>query len=359
MWLRALVLWLLPALALAGTANLSWVAPTTRVGGSAYTNPGGFRLYERCGTGLLTAIALLPASATAYQRTVIPDEGVTCWWSLTAFDTDGLESARSNEASKTFPVIGTLPGAASNLVITWCGAPATGPPSMATHVGGVQGSASGSGTGLNTSSSLAVQAGDVILVASKWEGAVTTDAITDNAAGGSNVYTGRVSHSHPDGEPHGFVHTAIAKASETLTFTQTLGAARVWRSIHVAVGRPAASKTFAYDNAASANSPSGADNANPATGAYAVAGIGGYAAAFVAEFTSRTYTPGTGWTELSEAGSSYSEYRVLTTETSINGDATLDSAMRWVATSAAFKEVADGVVGPASLVKEIHRSIGP
>lgn len=125
MWLRSLALWLLPWLALASEANLSWVAPTVRVDGSPVTNLAGYRLFERCGSDPLALLATVNVPALSYQRTGLPD-GVTCYWSLTAFDADGIESARTNEASRTF-----VPGVVTNLVIAWAPSQGQGPPSMA------------------------------------------------------------------------------------------------------------------------------------------------------------------------------------------------------------------------------------
>ena len=118
MW-RVLAAWVLPCLALASELNLSWVAPTQRVDGSAYTNPGGYRLWERCDSNPLALLATAGPNDTTYRRTGIQDNGQTCFWSLLAFDLDGIESARTNEVSKAFPA--SLPGQATNLVITWAG----------------------------------------------------------------------------------------------------------------------------------------------------------------------------------------------------------------------------------------------
>lgn len=114
--IRALILWLLPCLALAGEATINWTHPTLRVDGSAYTNPGGYKIWERCGTDPLALLATVPHPQATYVRSGAPD-GVPCFWSLTAFDTTGIESARTNEASRTFPQ--GLPGAPANLFVTW------------------------------------------------------------------------------------------------------------------------------------------------------------------------------------------------------------------------------------------------
>lgn len=114
---RCALAWLLSASAWAGTAELSWTAPTQNVDGSAYTNPGGYRVYRRCDTGALAQIADVPHAQRAYTDTL--DVVGTCWWSLTAYNTLGEESARTNEVSKSFAAAPVdLPGSVS-ATFTW------------------------------------------------------------------------------------------------------------------------------------------------------------------------------------------------------------------------------------------------
>ena len=170
MW-RVLAAWVLPCLALASEANLSWVAPTQRVDGSAYTNPGGYRLFERCGSDSLALLATVGPTENSYQRTGIQDNGQTCFWSLLAFDLDGIESARTNEVSKAFPA--SLPGQATNLVITWAGS--QGAPEMATYF---------TDFGSETNGALGSSADWTSTLAGTWAHTVQTDA---GATGGKSV----------------------------------------------------------------------------------------------------------------------------------------------------------------------------
>lgn len=208
---------------------------------------------------------------------------------------------------------------------------------MASHIGSAWGANDASGTALAASTTIAVNAGDLLLVFCKHEGAVTTIVASDNAGGGSNAYTGLTIESHTNGDLHARWCWAIAKASETLTFTVTLGAARAYRKTAVLVGRPTASFTFDLDNQATAESIGG--TVNHTTSSYATAGGAGYACAGFGEYTVATWTPGTGWTEAIDQVF-YVEYRLLTNESSILGAATSTASMECAIVSAAFKEVA-------------------
>lgn len=119
---RAIVLWLLSFPCWAGQANLNWAHPQSRVDGSAYTNPAGYRIWYRCGTQQQSLLAEVPHTQSTYQHTA-PD-GETCHWALSAYDTNGLESAKSNEASKTFPSAPVAnPNAPVLIDITWAPVP--------------------------------------------------------------------------------------------------------------------------------------------------------------------------------------------------------------------------------------------
>lgn len=73
-------------------------------------------------------------------------------------------------------------------------------------------------------SSVAVQAGDLILVGLYQDGALVTTSCADNAAGGSNAYTKVAEKNITDGAGCGvYLFWAKAKATETLTITGTMG----------------------------------------------------------------------------------------------------------------------------------------
>jgi hypothetical protein len=83
-----------------GSATVSWVPPTQRTDGSALTNLAGYHIrYGTSATALTRTIALNSPGLTSYMI-----EGLTSgswYFSVTAFDTTGAESAMSNIGSKT------------------------------------------------------------------------------------------------------------------------------------------------------------------------------------------------------------------------------------------------------------------
>lgn len=83
-----------------GSATLSWQAPTQNVDGSALTDLAGYRVYWRNSSGSITqSTTLNNAGLTSYVvEGLSPD---TWTFSVTAFNATGIESERSNQASKT------------------------------------------------------------------------------------------------------------------------------------------------------------------------------------------------------------------------------------------------------------------
>ena len=89
--------------------NLTWENPTTRADGSVFdpaTEQQYNRIYKDCGSGLSLHAEIF--TATAYQDTAIPYSCLT--WSVTAVDTDGLESSYATPVVKKAP-----PGRVKNL----------------------------------------------------------------------------------------------------------------------------------------------------------------------------------------------------------------------------------------------------
>jgi hypothetical protein len=205
----------------------------------------------------------------------------------------------------------------------------------ATHISATQTQSDSSTTSINRTG-VAVNAGDLIVVFDKWEDGDATLTVTDNASGGSNTYTNLTKRS-VTGNVYGQLAWAVAKATETLTVTCGISPARPYKRLHVHVARPASGYSFQFDAEAGA---AGSSN-SPSTGAFTVAGGTGYAVVAVGEYTVVQYTPGSGWTEAIDSNS-FSAYRLLTTETSITGNATCSGNMDWVAVAGAWKTVSTG-----------------
>jgi hypothetical protein len=80
-------------------AVLSWTEPTQNVDGSPLTDLAGYKLYSRNESGSYGAPAVINgASTTTYTMDLNPG---TYFFALSAFNSSGAESAKTNEVSKT------------------------------------------------------------------------------------------------------------------------------------------------------------------------------------------------------------------------------------------------------------------
>jgi hypothetical protein len=107
---------------------------------------------------------------------------------------------------------------------------------------------SGSGTTLNTASTLNVQAGDVLIVSTGWEDVESTISVSD---GGSNSFSMQSTFD----DTYNYVATGVitsASANSSATFTQTLGTTAGYRSIIVLQFRPSGG-SISVDGAVTTN----------------------------------------------------------------------------------------------------------
>jgi hypothetical protein len=83
-----------------GSVTLSWMPPTRNADGSALTDLAGYRIYYGRGASRLDhAVTISNAGLTRY---VIDDLSSATWYfSMTSFNSLGVESERSETASKT------------------------------------------------------------------------------------------------------------------------------------------------------------------------------------------------------------------------------------------------------------------
>ena len=95
------------------SSELCWIAPTTNVDGSTLTNLGGFRIYWGTATGNYVNnkdVNLTPASGgrclTGTVGVTLGSLGLTTagiyFFSVSAYNTNGTESAKSVEATGPF-----------------------------------------------------------------------------------------------------------------------------------------------------------------------------------------------------------------------------------------------------------------
>ncbi len=86
----------------AGTANLSWTAPTQNIDGSPLTDLAGFRVYHGNSANALTDVTQLPSSSvTTYVYSQLA-QGAH-YFAVAAYNTSGVESTLSGVGSKTIP----------------------------------------------------------------------------------------------------------------------------------------------------------------------------------------------------------------------------------------------------------------
>lgn len=85
-----------------GTATLSWVAPATRQDGSPFSlsDLRGYNVYEGTSTSNMSRVKAINVAATTVYTVSNLAVG-THYFTVTAYDTTGAESSRSNIASKT------------------------------------------------------------------------------------------------------------------------------------------------------------------------------------------------------------------------------------------------------------------
>lgn len=83
-----------------GTATLSWDAPILNTDGTALTDLAGYKIYYgTSATALTQQVSISGASTTTYVVSGLPTG--TYYFAVTAFASDGTESASSNVGSKT------------------------------------------------------------------------------------------------------------------------------------------------------------------------------------------------------------------------------------------------------------------
>lgn len=89
-----------PSLLLAGTATLTWDAPSTNTDGSVLTDLSGYKVYY--GTASRNYNQQVNAGNVTSKTLTLAD-GATYYFSVVAYDTSGNESNFSNEVSKNLP----------------------------------------------------------------------------------------------------------------------------------------------------------------------------------------------------------------------------------------------------------------
>lgn len=101
---------------MAGSATLSWTAPTTNVDGTPLIDLAGYKVYFGTTSKVYGSSIDIGLSAGNPPTYTINNLGTgTYFFAVTAYDSTGIESSFSNESSKTFAAIGgSAPPPSSN-----------------------------------------------------------------------------------------------------------------------------------------------------------------------------------------------------------------------------------------------------
>jgi Putative Ig domain len=83
-----------------GSATLSWTVPTVNTNGSPATNLAGYHIYYGTNPGALNMVIDVPGAKTTEYEISNLSHG-TYYFAVTAYNSQGVDSADSNEASKT------------------------------------------------------------------------------------------------------------------------------------------------------------------------------------------------------------------------------------------------------------------
>lgn len=110
--------WLLgDGTAFAGTANLSWTAPTTRTDGSALTGAVSYKVYRGASASSLSLLTTV--TTVGYTDTAAP--AGTVFYAVSAVDSAGLESAKTAALSVVIPVAPPSPPTGLSVVAVIAG----------------------------------------------------------------------------------------------------------------------------------------------------------------------------------------------------------------------------------------------
>ena len=205
----------------------------------------------------------------------------------------------------------------------------------------------GTGTAVTSTAvnaAITVQAGDLVVVESKWEGANGATCTVNSQSGTTYANAGSVIDSAINSDLHMQVSWGVAAASGTLTPTNTLSAARPWTEMRVRVFRPGTG-----GNSWSVDSVSASNEANSTTISTTnpTASASGVSVFSVALYAGLTVTFATNWLSAvaDQATSAAMSYYLLSAagSPSPSPSGTIVSANVWLARTVTFVEVA-GVV---------------
>ena len=107
-----IILSFIPSISFGVTAT--WLAPTTNADGTQLNDLSGYKLYWGTQSGVYDNVIDV-GNANTYTWSPSVPEGSDIFASVTAYDTSGNESVKSNEATCTLPIV--APSAPTELIL--------------------------------------------------------------------------------------------------------------------------------------------------------------------------------------------------------------------------------------------------
>ncbi len=213
-----------------------------------------------------------------------------------------------------------------------------------THIASVSGEAGGTGTTLDITTALNIQAGDALIVMAGWDGgdSVATVIETDEATNPCTMLTMAAGTGNTRLRM-GYILSAEADAEAYFRLKLTTG--RSYRKFIVMQFRPDAGDTVSYDTG---ETPANGASAAPQTGNFSTSGSDEVVAAFCYLYSGRTASSqliadaaADGVTDIGSEGHGW--YKLFTaTQSSIHAQATLNSSDTFVIDEVALKATAGG-----------------
>ena len=94
--LAGILLWLALAWGATGSVTMRWIAPTLDALGNPLTDLNGYRIYRCAGSGCTTSLFASPAGLGTMYTDATITLGTIYRYQVTAVNTTGVESSKSN-----------------------------------------------------------------------------------------------------------------------------------------------------------------------------------------------------------------------------------------------------------------------
>lgn len=348
----------------ADCARLTWTYPAQNVDGSTLIDLASFTVYRRCGAEVAVPIAApiaTTAAPTGTEAQTWDDEapalGSTCWYSMTASNLAGEESARTGEVSKAFAAVEVRPAAPANVTLALLDEP--GPPNVTiSHVQSGGTNTDSAQPGARTTAGNVTSGNLVVIVASRYSPSSDTFVAGDctKTAGTSTIGTVSLDAQITLDTGGGIyalvgIWSAIVTGTGSLTMSVAGSSTDYWNVSVMEFSATTGWDASRLDGTAVTNSTA-ANNSSPATsgnksstgGGVFVAGVG------ISGGSSITITEDAAYSLTFEEGNGAAHnigshiYQIVTGATTDNASWTISNPQDgWVAAQVVYKEVGGGL----------------